>query len=73
MRMQITFRSGAQVTVGVSKFKTGRSPVTGRLASLDWSTPGDTDTWLHGLYDLDEVVAIVGIDDPEPAPAEESA
>lgn len=70
MKMQITFRSGAQITVDVTEFSTGRSPVTNRLASLKWKTPDGATSWLHGIYDLEDIAAIVGIDGPESIPQE---
>ena len=67
MKMQITFRSGAQITVDVTEFRTSRSPITDRLIRLSWIAPDGATAWLHGVYDLNEVVAIVGIDtDPQP-------
>jgi hypothetical protein len=64
MKMQITFRSGAQITVDVTEFSTARTPITDKLARLSWKTPENATSWLHGIYDLDDVAAIVAIEDP---------
>jgi len=61
MRMQITFKSGAQVEVDVSKFTTTTSPLDGNvLTGMKWSTPEDATSKLHHL-DMSEVVCIAAV------------
>ena len=57
MKMQVTFKSGAQITVDADEVTTGRQP-TGDLTKLAWTTPDDWVTKLHTL-DVREVVAVV--------------
>jgi hypothetical protein len=62
--MQITFKSGAQIEVDVEDFAIGRSPVSDRLVSLKWTTPETYTAKLGYLGDLDDIAAIVRIEDP---------
>lgn len=67
MRMQITFKSGAQITVDVDEFSTGRSPATNELTRFGWTTPDAWTARLHTIT-LSEVAAIVAIrPDAEPS------
>lgn len=57
--MQITFKSGTQVEVDATEFTTTRSPITGELTKINWTTPDGWTTKLHTV-DVGEVAAIVG-------------
>lgn len=66
MRIQITFRGGAQIEVDLTDetgFDFGQ--VTGRLTGFSWHTPED---WAYKLFQIDisEVVAMVGVRRPWP-------
>jgi hypothetical protein len=61
--MQITFKSGAQIKVDVDKFTVGTSSVTDRLTSLRWTTPRGWSSKLSYLASLDDIAAIVTVDD----------
>ena len=63
MQMQITFKSGTQVTVDVEDFSIGRSNMSGELRELKWTTPDQFVAKLAYL-NLDEVSAIVRVEDP---------
>lgn len=69
MRMQITFRGGAQIEVDVDSFEVGRSSMTGAFVSLEWNTPAG---WTRKLNSIDpsEIAAIVAIEE-RPAQAGE--
>jgi hypothetical protein len=62
MRAQITLRGGAQIEVDITDLTTNRSPVSGGLTSLEWTTP---DEWARKLHTVavEEIVAIVVIQD----------
>jgi hypothetical protein len=64
MKMQITFKSGAQIVVDVETFSTGRSQLTNELTSLNWTTPPSWTAKLHTVT-LAEVVAVVAIEPKE--------
>lgn len=55
--MQITLKSGAQVTVDVDEFKVGRNALA-QIVSLSWSTPNGFSSKLNYI-NLDEIAAIV--------------
>lgn len=60
MKIQITFRSGAQVEVDVDEVTTRVSPITGQLLDLKWipaDRPGAALLYLAGLGDIVAVVA----------------
>lgn len=63
MRMQITFKSGAQIVVDVDKFTTKESTVTGDLTGLHWTTPDDAKARLSFIADPTRIEAIVRLDD----------
>lgn len=63
MRMQITFKSGAQIEVDVEEFSTGRSSVTDKLVKLHWTTPADCTAKLHTI-DLGDIAAVVALYPP---------
>jgi len=68
MKMQITFKSGAQVVVDVERFETQKGPISAELVSLKWTTPAGWTSKLHYLGgDLSDIQAIVAIDEPLPA------
>jgi hypothetical protein len=74
--MQITFRGGAQIEVDVDSFEVGRSKVTDAVVSLKWETPAGWNRKLNTLSSLDEIVAIVAIEDRsavEPAAVKEAS
>jgi hypothetical protein len=61
MRMQITFKSGAQVEVDVTKFSTQRDPLGGGdLVGLSWENPADASRKLNYIR-LDEVVCVAAL------------
>lgn len=64
MKMQVTFRSGAQIEVDVVKFSTGRNPLTDDLEKLTWTTPNEWTAKLQTV-DLSEVVAVVALRETE--------
>ena len=68
MNMQVTFKSGAQVTVDAEDFSTGRSTVTGELRELKWTTPEEYAAKLCYL-NLDEVAAIVRVENGSDSPS----
>jgi hypothetical protein len=54
--LQITLRSGVQVTADATTVTTGRSPMNGELTKLEWDQSGATRlVWVR----LEEVAAIV--------------
>lgn len=59
-RVQITFKSGAQIEFDCDELTTGRSQITNKLSSMNWNTPAEWADKLH-LVELDEVVAIVAM------------
>ena len=63
MRMQITFKSGAQIEVDVEEFTTGRSPLNNELVKLNWTTPADAAAKLHTI-EIDDIVAVVALRPP---------
>lgn len=63
MRVQLTFRSGAQVEFDADKV-TSNDSFGGDIKQFQWETPADWKRKLHNL-DLSEVVAIVAIREPE--------
>jgi hypothetical protein len=64
VRMQITFKGGAQVEVDAGEWTTARNQITGELTKMDWTTPGGWTAKLHTI-NLGEVVAIVALRTPE--------
>lgn len=68
MRMQITLKSGTQVTVDVEDFNIGRSNLDGDLVELKWTTPPERIAKLCYVR-LDEIAAIVRLEDPAPETA----
>lgn len=62
MKAQVTLRSGAQIEFDVTDLTTRRSPVTGGLIGLDWTSP---DGWMRKLHTIavEEIAAIVMIQD----------
>jgi hypothetical protein len=60
MRIEITFRSGAQITADVEEFSGSWSVIKGDLRSLKWTTPDDWTRKLHRI-ELSEVVGIVAV------------
>lgn len=63
MIMILTMRGGAQLSIPVDKFETGRSPLDGSLTKLNWTRPAGADTRLCWV-DLDQIAAIHCIDEP---------
>lgn len=64
MKAQITFKSGAQITVDIDAIETSRHRVTGKLTEMQWVTPDGWTAKLHTV-DIEEIVAIVALKDPE--------
>jgi hypothetical protein len=66
MRMQITFKSGAQIEVDAGEWTTARNQFTNELTRMDWTTP---DAWTAKLHtiDLSQVAAVVALRTPEEA------
>lgn len=62
MKLEITFKSGAQVAVDVTEFSTGKSVIDQELTKLSWTTPEDWTRKLHTVK-LDEIVCLVAVDD----------
>lgn len=62
MKAEITFRSGAQVMIDCSEFKTSRNKLTGELVQFDWTTPRQHDRKLHTI-ELSEIVCIIAVDE----------
>ena len=62
MKLEITFKSGAQVTVDVSEFKTHKSVIDGEFKQLDWTTPRNWKRKLHTI-DLKEIACLVAVED----------
>lgn len=65
MRAQITLKSGAQIEVDVTELSTTRDKYSAELTHMEWATP---DGWRRKLHTIaiDEIVAIVLIEEPEP-------
>lgn len=61
MKLEITFKSGAQVTVDVSEFTSKRSLVGGELTEIEWTTPQDWKRKLNSI-NLSEVACLVAVD-----------
>lgn len=59
MKLEITFKSGVQVSVDVSKFTTKRAGT--ELTEMEWTTPQRWSRKLHSI-DLTQVVCIVAVD-----------
>jgi hypothetical protein len=64
--MQITFKNGAQIEVDTTEINTRRNPVSDDLIALNWKTPPDFTAKLLYLRDLDDIAAIVRLEDPTP-------
>jgi hypothetical protein len=64
VKIQITFKSGAQIAFDSESLETARNRVTNNLERLTWHTPEDATAKLHGIYDLAEIVAIVVLYEP---------
>lgn len=62
MKLEITFKSGAQVMVDCTEFSTEKSVVTGEIQALNWTTPANWSRKLHSVK-LDEVVCLVAVED----------
>lgn len=60
MKVEVTFKSGTQVTVDCSEVRTGRSKVTGELTEMKWVTPRNAKRKLHYI-DISEAVCVVAI------------
>lgn len=60
-QMQITFKSGAQVTVDVTG-DLNTQKRDGALVKMEWESPGDWHAKLHTVC-LSEIVAVVLLDD----------
>jgi hypothetical protein len=67
MKIQVTFKSGAQIEFEVDEFSTGRDHLTRDLISVNWKTP---DNWTRRLHtiEVEEIVAIVAIRDDQVTP-----
>lgn len=65
MKMQITFKSGAQIVADAGELTTGRDPLTGELTRMNWTTPDSWTAKLHTIS-LAEVAAVVMLRDTEP-------
>lgn len=61
MKLEITFKSGAQVTVEVSEFSSKRSTISGDLTELNWTTPNEWARKLHSI-NLTEIACLVAVD-----------
>lgn len=59
MKMEITFKGGAQIIVDASEFQVIRSAM-GEFRKLSWNTPDDFTRKLC-YADIDEIAAIVRI------------
>jgi hypothetical protein len=57
-KLQITFKSGAQVTVDCIELKTERNKLNGQLLSLEWMAPAGWKSKLHTVS-VDEVACLV--------------
>jgi len=64
MLIFVTFKSGAQIVFDCADFETGRNGITGRLERITWETPEGATSKLHGIYAMEEVVAIVALSQP---------
>ena len=62
MRIQVTFKGGAQIEADVEEFETAPSALDGALNRINWTTPGNWTRKLHTI-ELSEVAAIVAIED----------
>lgn len=58
-RYQITFRSGAQITVDADEFSF-RTSLTGQLSYVEWTAPEEWSAKLSWI-DPGEIVAVVGL------------
>lgn len=61
MKLEITFKSGAQVTVDASEFTSKRNQLSGDLTELNWVTPQDWKRKLNSI-DLSQVACLVAVD-----------
>ncbi len=62
MKLEITFKSGAQVTVDVTEFSTKRNQVSNTYAELNWTTPNDWARKLHSV-DMTEIACLVAVEE----------
>lgn len=62
MKLEITFKSGAQVVVDVTEFSTKRSQISGQFTELTWTAPEDWARKLTGL-DLTEIACLVAVEE----------
>lgn len=62
MKLQITFKSGAQTTVDVKEFSTKGSLVGDAIAELNWTTPRGWNCKLH-YVDLNEIACLVAVEE----------
>jgi len=68
MRMQLTFKAGAQVVVDIDEMPERQAGgIDGSIGGLMWSTP---DGWLAALVDVSvpDLAAVVVLRDPPPGP-----
>lgn len=64
MKAQITLKSGAAITVDVTRISVKRSPVDDSLVGIEWDTPDDRTAGL--LYiDIEQIAAIVILREPK--------
>ena len=68
MKIQVTFKSGAQIEFEVDEFSTGRDSLTRDLTAVNWKTPANWTRRLHTI-EVEEIIAIVAIREPEDAVA----
>lgn len=62
MKLEITFKSGAQVTVDVAEFSTKRNQISNTYAELNWTTPGGWTRKLHSV-DMDQIACLVAVEE----------
>jgi hypothetical protein len=62
MKLEITFKSGAQVTVDVTEFSTKRSQISNTYGELNWTTPKDWTRKLHSV-DLEQIACLIAVED----------
>jgi hypothetical protein len=61
MKVQIVFKSGAQIEADVDEISTFRNQLTNEITKLKWTTPDGWKRKLHTIQ-LSEIAAIVIID-----------
>lgn len=59
MKMQVTFKSGAQIEVDVDEYTCSTNKVTGELTGLDWTFAKHRGASRLSWVRLSEVVAVV--------------